>query len=214
MSPTEPNWDAYAQRLRELETAAVEDAGERAGDDARRAIGLREQNNLLHRLEGQRHDLDRVGRELRLTPSWPEPPPVEVADWAEALVAAEQAGRLADEALQRADDAGGVARLDGWPLWLRNGLVYTVVSVALLGVFAVFTIGATAATDFRWSPLTLVSVPCCGLPLLATGLGWLLCGGLFVPRRGGPVERTPVLGLVVSLLVPWLLCGGYAAAFG
>lgn len=166
-------------------------------------------------LAGQHDDLIDLCRRTRSSvPAHPAPALVPAVDPDEALQRAYGAAQAADDALDAAQEAASRPRfLAGWPPWLRNGLVYAVCAVLTTAAFGLFTVVANRAADFRWGSEAFLAVPCCGMPLLAFGLGVLVVGRLFAPRLGGAPARTPVFGLAVSFAVPWLCCGGVVAAF-
>ncbi len=115
--------------------------------------------------------------------------------------AAYQHTRLANAAIDAVEALGAQPRrLASWPMHARNALAYAIVAlvasapVAVLGVMAVNDFDSTLGT------VSVFSMPCCLLPLMSFGLGFLTVGWAFRPWLGGPVPRTPLLGAVI--------CGG------
>lgn len=135
------------------------------------------------------------------------------ADRTDPLRSAHSYASLADDAIDSVEETGSrPRRLGGWPVRLRNGLVYGVLALALAVPAGLLAAGATAgmAVPVRIAVLVL-SVA--ALSVLAFGLGVLLTGRLFRPWLGGRVARSPVTGWLVTVMVsgltvattPWLL---------
>lgn len=194
------DWTEYAAAARRLArlrqpTAPARSAGSPGTTDG--LAGVRDQ------LAAQRHQLLTLG----VPPVALDPQPAEVASRRAAIEAgglpARQAAvdraaaevAAADAALAAAAGrAGGQPAPhpapDGYPVWMRNLLVYGPFAVIVL-VIQVALFAAAGAL----APLGYVLG--CGLvmPLAAFGLGWLAVGFVFaVP--GQRVDRTPLVGIV------------------
>lgn len=93
----------------------------------------------------------------------------------------------------------------GFPVWLRNLLVYGPFAVIVLLVQVALFVAAGVSAPLGY-------VLSCGLimPLAAFGIGWLAVGFVFaVP--GQRVDRTPLVG-IVACAAPLLLSGVLAVA--
>lgn len=211
MTPTDSgDWAEYAAaarrlgRLRQPPPAARPAAGP-AGDPA----------HVRDRLAAQRHQLLALGVPAAAL----DPPQSEVAARRAAIqaggaparqsaidrAAAEISAATATLAGQSIGQSAGPWAAGGFPVWMRNLLVYGPFAVIVLLVQVALFVAAGVSAPLGY-------VLSCGLimPLVAFGIGWLAVGFVFaVP--GQRVDRTPLVG-IVACAAPLLLAGVLAVA--
>ena len=193
------DWTEYAaaaRRLARLRQPAPAAGPARTAGTADGLAGVRD------RLAAQRHQLLMLG----VPPVALDPQPAEVASRRAAVETGGPPARAAavdraaaevsaaDAALAAAAGPAGGAlaqhpAADGYPVWMRNLLVYGPFAVIVL-VIQVALFAAAGAL----APLGYVLG--CGvvMPLAAFGLGWLAVGFVFaVPNQR--VDRTPLVGM-------------------
>ena len=108
----------------------------------------------------------------------------------------------AEDAIDRVEEAGALPRrLSTWPIPVRNGVVYFITALVLSAPVGWLITAGAVNGRFELGTVALLAIPCCGLPILAYGTGMLIIGVLFRPWLGGPVPRSPIVGLVTSFLV-------------
>jgi hypothetical protein len=154
-----------------------------------------------------------LGAKLR-RPQPPAPGPEPAAGRTDPLRSAHTYASLADDAIDLVEEAGSrPRRLGGWPVRLRNGLVYAVLALALavpVGLLTANGLGGMAV-PVRIAVLVLSAA---GLSVLACGLGLLLAGRLFRPWLGGRVARSPIAGLAIAVTVSILTLATATAMAG
>lgn len=206
-------WDEYvsaAQRLDAVRRSAAVAMAEQA-NVVRTA--REELTGVRGRLTLQRARFADVASRLslRLPALAPTPSEVDAAISAEAgpsgvLAVLHQARSTLDsaDAELSAVDSGGPA-LAGRPAAVRNLVVY--------GAFALLTLVLQLVLFLVASEQSLpLLAPICGLvlPLLGFALGWLAIGLVYPTGPGATVDRTPLVGAVVCLVVPVLVtCAGF-----
>lgn len=207
-------WEEYLAAARRLD--AVRRGAAVAASEQSRAVHAAHEElaTVRARLAVQHSRLRALGvAEAELRPS-----PAEVAAAAESmaggpeavLAALRQACAPVDAATEAA--VGARTRRSGRPRiggrsrpWLRNLLMYGPYALVVLVVqLALYLI------------VDSVSLPAllCGLtmPLAAFGLGWLTIGVAFPTGPDGRVDRTPIFGAAVCVVVPTALSFVGAAA--
>jgi hypothetical protein len=194
---------AWAHHLR---ARLASEAASPAGDPA---VLARLQAALVH----QDAHLRLLGAKLR-RPQPPAPGPEPAAGRTDPLRSAHTYASLADDAIDLVEEAGSrPRRLGGWPVRLRNGLVYAVLALALavpVGLLTANGLGGMAV-PVRIAVLVLSAA---GLSVLACGLGLLLAGRLFRPWLGGRVARSPIAGLAIAVTVSILTLATATAMAG
>lgn len=124
----------------------------------------------------------------------------------EPLVSAHAHASLADDAVDEVEEAGRRARrLAGWPVSIRNGLVYLLITVVVTLPAGLLAAGSVSRPGVTAGGLVLLAVSMCGLPLLAYGAGLLATGWLFKPWLEGRSPRSPLLGLAITAIVSVLV---------
>ncbi|WP_229067761.1 hypothetical protein [Actinoplanes sp. DH11] len=200
--PSPDPWADYLAAARELD-AVRRAASSMAGEHAETVtLARQELSSVRARLAPQRA---RLGRdygvpELDLTPQ-PEDQSVAMAKVAGGPAAVLAALREARATADAADHAFiGPAPLGPHRPWARNLMIYGPFAAVVLLVQVILFLLVGSPPDYA-----LV----CGLsmPLLAFGLGWATLGFVY-GDEGTPVDRTPVLGVIVCLVPVLLTCAG------
>jgi hypothetical protein len=173
-------------------------ATESAGRDGDPAVLARLQAALAH----QEAHLRLLGTKLRCPrPLAPAPGPEPAAHQTDPLRSAHTDASLADDAIDLAEEAGSrPRRLAGWPVRLRNGLVYAVLALALAGPVGMLTAGGMGGMAVPVRIMVWV-LSVAGLSMLAYGLGLWLTGRLFRPWLGGRVARSPIVGFAIAVTI-------------
>jgi hypothetical protein len=126
----------------------------------------------------------------------PEPRP----DGEDATVRVHEHLALAENAIDDTETIGArPRRLAGWPVRVRNGLVYLLTALSLAVPFAGLILPDAVASPL--GVVALLLLMCVVVPGAALALGAVAIGLLFRPRLGGRVSRSPLLGLTVSFTV-------------
>jgi hypothetical protein len=117
----------------------------------------------------------------------------------------------AEDAIDDTEAAGArPRRLPGWPLRIRNGLLYFAVTLIIALPFVLLILSGVVASGVGVAALLLLM--CVTVPGVAFGLGVVAIGMWYRPWLGGPVPRSPLLGAVVSLSVTVVLATVLAVA--
>jgi hypothetical protein len=119
--------------------------------------------------------------------------------------------RLADDAIDRVEEAGTRARsLASWPVRLRNGLVYLLATLTLSAPPAWVIL--TGQFESRASVVAVAVAMCLAVPVLALVLGAALIGWLFRPWLGGRVARSPFAGIAIGVVTEVVIAIGLIIA--
>jgi len=172
---------------------------------------------VLARLEAalghQEQHLRWLGTKLR-RPRPPAAGPELPASGTDPVRSAHTCAGLADDAIDLVEEAGSrPRRLPGWPVRLRNGLVYAVVALAL-AVPAGLLIATGSGDPAGPARIAVLVLSAAGVSLVAYGLGLFFTGRLFRPWLGGRVARAPVAGLAIAVTTAALTLASLTAVGG
>jgi hypothetical protein len=212
-------WDEYLDAARRLDAVRQEAAEARATEAAAAQDVGRELTALRQRIGLQRMRLLDVARRAgvadpQLTdprvatqtgvaqpPVAPAVPPVSAASHVAAVRAARERLDTADALLSEVDGPGlSAGPLGSWSPARRNAVVYGGFALLVLVVQVVLFVAAPNGAA------SVLAVGCGAvLPVIGFGLAWLGVGILFTGER---IDRTPLLGAVISAAPVLVFCTG------
>lgn len=195
--PVAVAWSEYLTAVRQLD-GVRRSAATAAGEQARSVQAAREElNQVRARLAAQQSRLRERGvPAMSLVPSPPEVQAAarSMAAGPAAVLVALRSARQCTEVADGVLDGRGLLRPAGWPVQLRNLLVYGVAALLV----PLFQVVLVLTTYGGWTALALAGV------LLAPGayaLGWRGVGWLFGRGAQPRLDRTPRFGALVCAVV-------------
>jgi hypothetical protein len=216
-------WEEYLDAARRLDTVRQEASAARAVEAAAAQDVGRELAALRQRIGLQRMRLLDVARRAGMTdpevtdprvamqagtaqpPDAPAAPPASASSHVAAVQAARERLDTADALLSEVDGPGmSAGPLGTWPPARRNAVVYGGFALLVLVVQVILFVAAPSGAA------SVLAVGCGAvLPVIGFGLAWLGVGIVFSGER---VDRTPLLGAVISAAPILVFCTGLLTA--